>query len=250
MKVSIITIVYNNAKTIEETIRSVLQQDYNNIEYIIVDGGSNDGTLKIINKHRKYITRFISEPDNGIYDAMNKGLGLSCGDIIGILNSDDFYINNSVIGKVVKVLAENQVDSCYADALYVDKNDINKVKRYWKSDPFLKKRFKYGWMPQHSTFFVKRSIYEKYGLFRLNMPIAADYELMLRFLYKHEISTKYIPEVLVKIRVGGKSSPSLIRIFKNMIENHRAWKINNLDSTPLTFLLKPFLKIPQYFIRF
>lgn len=249
MKISIITVVLNNEKTIGDAIKSVLSQCYENIEYIIVDGGSTDDTLGIISKYAKNISRFISEPDKGIYDAMNKGINLATGDIVGVLNSDDFYIDNLVIDKVVRAISEKHVDSSYADAIYVRRNDVDKTIRYWKSSPFSKRRFRIGWMPQHATFFARRCLYEKYGAFRTDLPIAADYELMLRFLYKYEISTTYIPEVLVKIRTGGKSAPNPSIVIRNMLENHKAWEVNGLSTSPITFILKSLLKLPQYFKR-
>ncbi len=249
MKISIITVVLNNEKTIGDAIKSVLSQCYENIEYIIVDGGSTDDTLGIIGKYAKNISRFISEPDKGIYDAMNKGINLATGDVVGVLNSDDLYIDNLVIDKVVHAISEKHVDSSYADAIYVRRNDVNKTIRYWKSSPFSKMQFRIGWMPQHATFFARRCLYEKYGAFRTDLPIAADYELMLRFLYKYGISTTYIPEVLVKIRTGGKSAPNPSIVIRNMLENHKAWEVNGLSTSPITFILKPLLKLPQYFKR-
>jgi glycosyltransferase involved in cell wall biosynthesis len=249
MKISIITVVLNNENTIGDAIKSVLSQCYDNIEYIIVDGGSTDDTLGIISKYAKNISRFISEPDKGIYDAMNKGINLATGDVVGVLNSDDFYIDNLVIDKVVRAILEKHVDSSYADAIYVRRNDVDKTIRYWKSNPFSKRQFRIGWMPQHATFFARRCLYEKYGAFRTDLPIAADYELMLRFLYKYGISTTYIPEVLVKIRTGGKSAPNPSIVIRNMLENHKAWEVNGLSTSPITVILKPLLKLPQYFKR-
>jgi len=244
MKVSIITPVYNRAKTLEHCIQSVQKQTYPHLEHIIIDGGSIDGTIEIIKKYEDKIAHWISEPDKGIYDAMNKGIKAARGDIIGILNSDDFCVDENVIETVVKNMDEANVDSCYGDLVYIDRNDTKKVLRYWKSGEFNKKKFRFGWMPPHPTFFVKREIYEKYGLFNLDFPLAADYEIMLRFLYKYGVSSVYIPKVLVKMRSGGTSKPGSYTI-KSVKENYKAWNVNGLNY-PFTLLLKPYLKIFQF----
>jgi glycosyltransferase involved in cell wall biosynthesis len=200
MKVSIITVSYNSQDTIEDTINSVLAQSYKDIEYIIVNGKSTDNTLDIVNKYRDKISNIISEPDKGIYDAMNKGIRLATGDIVGILNSDDLYVDSKVISKIVKNIEKNKADCCWGNLVYVDKSDTNKIIRNWKSCEYKESLFKVGWAPPHPTFFVKKWIYEKYGLFDLNFPISADYEIMLRFLEKYKIKSCYIPEILVKMR--------------------------------------------------
>jgi len=176
---------------------------------------------------------------------MNKGVRAASGDIIGVLNSDDIYADESVIETVVNAISDNNSLSCYGDLVYVERQNPEKIVRYWKANQFSKDRFKKGWMPPHPTFFVKREVYEKYGLFNLDFPLAADYELMLRFLYKHEISTTYIPKVLVKMRTGGTSKPGAYTI--NAIkENYKAWKVNGLTPNPITFALKPLSKILQF----
>jgi len=244
LKISIITAVFNGAETIEDCMKSVDRQTYHNIEHIIIDGGSEDGTIEVIERYRDKIAKVISETDNGIYDAMNKGLRLATGDIIGILNSDDIYADHAVIADVVKCVEERKVDTCYGDIMYVEREDVNKVIRYWKSDDFYKERLRRGWMPPHPAFFVKRSIYERYGLLNLDFPLAADYELMIRFLYKYDVSTTYIPRVLVKMRMGGTSKPGMYTLGA-IRENYRAWKVNGLKY-PITHLLKPFSKIVQF----
>jgi len=247
--VSIITVVLNRKDTIEFAIKSVLSQTYSNIEYIIVDGGSTDGTVDVIKKYNKYILKWISEPDNGIYDAMNKGIKMARGQIIGILNSDDVYADNKVIEVVVKAIEENNADCCWSDLVYVDRENTDKIIRYWKSSEFKEEKLKRGWMPPHPTFFVKKWVYEKYGYFNLDFPIAADYELMLRLLEKYKIRSCYIPKVLVKMRTGGKSNRALVNIIKANIECYKAWKVNDLKPSYITFVLKPLLKIFQYFKR-
>ena len=245
MKVSIITAVYNGSETIEDCIKSVVRQTYSKVEHVIIDGGSSDGTLDIMKKYNDRISKWISEPDNGIYDAMNKGIKNATGDIIGILNSDDIYTNEFVIENVAEIISAYNVDSCYGDLVYVERKNTDKIIRYWKAGNFYKDRFKKGWMPPHPTFFVKKSIYEKYGFLNLDFPLAADYEIMLRLLYKHNISTAYIPKLLVKMRSGGTSNPGIYTI-KAIVENYKAWKVNDLTPDPFTFVLKPLSKIPQF----
>jgi glycosyltransferase len=249
MKISIITVCFNSAKTIEDTIRSILSQNYKEIEYIIVDGGSTDGTLDILKRYSDQIHKYISGPDNGIYDAMNKGIKLATGDIIGFLCSDDFYADENVIRQIVEVIRANNTDCCYGDLEYVAGNSINKVVRRWKSRPYQEGLFEKGWHPPHPTFFVKKCIFDKYGGFDLDYDIGADYELMLRFLKKYNISSCYVPKVFVKMRTGGKSNKNLWQIIKANIECFKAWKRNGLKITPFIILKKPASKLIQYMKR-
>ncbi len=246
MKVSIITPVLNSENTIGDCIKSIAGQSYGDIEHVIVDGGSTDGTIGIIKKYETRISRWVSEPDRGIYDAMNKGIEFAAGEIIGILNSDDMYEDEHVIDRMVTCLEKTGADSCYGDLVYVRRDDVRKPVRCWRSGAYKRERFRRGWMPPHPTFFVRQSIYEKYGLFNLGFPLAADYELMLRFLYRYEVSTVYIPKVMVRMRTGGSCRPGLGNTIHNMKENYQAWQVNSLKTNPLTFLLKPLLKILQY----
>jgi glycosyltransferase involved in cell wall biosynthesis len=250
LKVSIITVVLNGQQTIEDCLRSVYCQTYPDIEHIVIDGGSKDGTLGVIERCQGRISRLISEPDNGIYDAMNKGIKQATGDIIGILNCDDIYANNDVIASVVTTMQKNNADTCYGDLLYVKRSDISFVVREWYGKSFSKSKFKYGWMPPHPTFFVKRSVYSKFGLFNTSLDIAADYELMLRFLYKNNVTVVYLPKILVKMRSQGRSSPSLLNTAKMICEEYKAWKINKLKVTFLTFILKRLRKTHQFFKLF
>lgn len=207
MKISIITVSYNSAKTIPDTIASVAAQDYESVEHIVVDGGSNDGTAEIIAGSTS-ISSFVSEPDDGIYDAMNKGLSISSGEIIGILNADDFYSNEGVLRQVAKVFQDPDVDACYADLVYVKQDNTDKVVRYWKSRQYINGLFRQGWMPAHPTFFCRKSVYEKYGTFNLNYKIAADLELLFRLLEKYRIKSVYLPRTLIKMRLGGTTNQS------------------------------------------
>ena len=248
MYLSIITAVRNGAETLPGCIESVRSQTVP-AEHIIIDGASTDGTFDVIAKYRSSIAKVISEPDKGIYDALNKGIRLASGDVIGILHGDDSYAHDKVLELIVGVFEKQKVDSCYGDLVYVYRRDINKVMRYWKSSTYAPGKFRKGWMPPHPTFFVKREIYEKYGLFNTNFRIAADYELMLRLLEKHGISTYYLPEVLIKMRLGGASNKSLKNLFIKSSEDYKAWKANDLNGGLYTIFLKNFTKIPQFFVR-
>lgn len=246
-KVSIITVCFNSEKTIEDTIKSVVNQTYENIEYIVIDGGSTDKTIEIINKYKENISTLISEKDNGIYDAINKGIKLASGDIIANLNSDDFYIDNEVISDVVTAFNEAKTDLLYADLYYVDTKDTSKIIRYWKSKQYKEGLFLKGWMPPHPTFFVKKEVYQNYGMFNLEFKSAADYEIMLRFIHRYKASITYLSRVIVRMRVGGVSNASLKNRIKANREDKRAWEINGLKPHPLTLIFKPLSKLGQFF---
>lgn len=246
MKVSIITVCFNSQATIEDTIKSVVSQAYENIEYLILDGMSTDNTLDIINKYRDHIDLLLSESDGGMYDALNKGIDMTSGDIIAILNSDDIYKDSQVIQDVVDAIQKNQTDACYGDLVYVAKNDLSRVKRYWRAGAYRDNYFKAGWMPPHPSFFVKKECYDKYGKFNLGLISAADYELMLRLIHKHQIKLAYIPRVLVKMREGGLSNTSLFSRLRGNKEDRLAWKINKLKPGLLTLKFKPLRKIVQF----
>ena len=249
MKVSIITVSYNSEATIEDTIHSVLKQTYSNIEYIIIDGDSSDGTLDIVRKHDDRIATVVSEKDKGIYDAMNKGIEQATGDVIGILNSDDFYASPTIIEQVVDAFHKTGCDALYGDLVYVNQNQVEKVARYWKAGAYKPGAFKRGWMPPHPTFFVRADKYRELGGYNLELKSAADYELMLRFIHKHEIEVAYLPEVMIKMRVGGQSNQSLMNRLKANREDKKAWDINGLKPAPYTFIAKPVSKISQFWKR-
>lgn len=245
-KVSIITVCFNSDKTIEDTIQSVINQTYCNIEYIIIDGLSTDNTLEIVNKHKDKIAKIVSEKDAGLYDAINKGIGLATGDIIANINSDDFYIDDNVITDVVTKMEEQKSDTLYADLYYVDAFDTNKITRNWVSGEYKKGMFFKGWMPPHPTFFVRKSVYNQYGKFNLELKSAADYEVMLRFIHKYECTICYLPRVTVKMRIGGVSNVSIKNRLKANREDKRAWKINGLKPKPYTLIFKPLSKVLQF----
>jgi glycosyltransferase len=247
LRVSVITVCYNNSQTIEETIKSVVSQDYKNMEYILVDGASTDGTLQIIDRYKKQLSTVVSEKDNGIYFAINKGIALATGDVVAILHADDFYADQTVISKVVNAFETVQSDTVYGDLQYVDRNETAKVIRNWKANDYSKDNFLKGWMPPHPSFFAKRSCYTRFGIFNTALTSSADYELMLRFLYKNNCSTSYIPEILVKMRAGGQSNKSIgNRIHANR-EDRKAWELNGLNPHFLTFIRKPLSKLKQFF---
>lgn len=245
MKVSIITIAWNSASSIADAINSVVSQTYPDIEYIIVDGKSKDNTVKIVKSYGNKISKFVSEPDKGIYDALNKGIKMATGDIVGFMHSDDIFANDKIIEHVVEKFKQKDTDSLYGDLQYVYKDDTNKVLRYWKSGEFTIRGLKMGWMPPHPTLYIKRWVYEKYGGFNIEMGISADYDSMLRFLGKYKISTQYLPEVMVKMRVGGASNRSLKNIIKKSREDWDSIKRNEFGNA-FTLIFKNLRKVTQF----
>ena len=232
MKVSIITATYNSAAHIATCLASVNSQTHKNIEHIIVDGASTDNTLEIIKATPNRVAKIISEPDKGIYDAMNKGIKLATGDIIGILNSDDFYASNTIIETIVKTFQEKNVDSVFGNLDFVASDNTEKVIRHWKCTSFIRGSFAKGWHPPHPTFFVKREVYEKYGIFDTSLNVSADFELMLRMLERHQISTCFIDKTIVKMRYGGESTGSLKKIIMGNRNIMKAFKKNEIKVSP------------------
>jgi len=247
-KISIITVCFNSSQTISDCLKSVISQSHKNIEHIIIDGGSNDNTIDLVRQF-PHVSRIISEPDNGIYDAMNKGIKLATGDIVGILNSDDFYASEGVLAKVSSGFENSNAMALYGDLQYVDKVQTKKIIRHWKSGYFSSQKFFYGWMPPHPAFFVRRELYEKYGSFDTGFKSSADYELMLRFLVKHDVVTTYLPQVLVKMRTGGQSNATLRNRWRANREDRRAWDVNGLTPYFFTIPLKPLRKLTQFLIK-
>lgn len=227
MKISIVTVTYNSEKTLADTIQSVIRQDYDDIEYIIIDGGSKDGTINIVNKYKEYVHQFISEPDKGIYDAMNKGIFMATGDIVGFLNSDDFFEDEDVVSTIANTMEKDpELDGIHADLYYVDSINTNKVVRYWCTRPFPKAGFFTGWHPAHPTFYVKKECYCKLGGYRLDMPLSADFELMFRFIQCNHIKVKHIDKVFVRMRLGGATSKNLSSIVKGIKQCKYAFNVN------------------------
>ena len=238
MKVSIITVSFNSAKTIADTIESVLSQDYSSIEYIIVDGGSSDGTVEIIKQYEDQIAHWVSEKDRGMYDAMNKGIALATGDVIGILNSDDVYMNTHAVSELMELMETKRAQVVFADLILVDQDNPQKVLRYYDSGHFHPNKFKYGWMPAHPTVFVKRQLYEVVGDFSTTYQIAADYEMLIRILGIQRARYVYLPKPVVRMRSGGASTAGLSRNWILNREIVRACKENGIYSNMAMLLLK------------
>ncbi len=248
MKITVITPCLNSAATIESTIKSVLAQNFADLEYIIVDGGSTDGTLEIIERYHKPFFKVITEKDSGLYDAMNKGVRAATGDVVGILNSDDFYYDSTVLKTVAEALNVGATNACYGDLQYVDRAKTDSVVRFWRAGEYSSSKLKNGWIPPHPTFFVKKSVYNELGVYRTDMKIAADYELMLRFLLKKTI-IRYIPKTLVCMREGGVSAQSFAQRMAGWNELKQAWKYNG-QRPPILFIARRVLfKMSQYFVN-
>lgn len=248
MKVSIITATFNSSKTILDTLNSLNTQTYEDIEYIVIDGSSSDNTLSIIQESCSRILMIISEPDKGIYDALNKGINAATGDIVGFLHSDDLFAYPDAVKELVETLQREDTQAVYADLEYVSKDDTSKVIRKWVSGEYQQRKLRNGWMPPHPTFFMKRDLYLEHGMFDLDLKIAADYDSILRYLWSNNVTASYLPKVVTKMRVGGASNRSLRNIIKKAKEDIQALK-NNRVFWPSALLLKNFSKVPQFFKR-
>jgi glycosyltransferase involved in cell wall biosynthesis len=246
MKVSVITACFNSEATIGDTLESVASQTYKNVEHIIIDGNSKDNTLQIV-KRFPHVSKIISEPDNGIYDAMNKGIKSSTGDIISILNSDDFFNNKNVLENVLTGFCSSGASIVYGNLYYVSKANTKKIIRTWKTSPYKANAFVYGWHPPHPALFAKKEVYDKYGLFDTSLNISADFELMLRFIEKYKVKTFYLDKFLVKMRTGGASNPNIKNIIANNLNIKKAFKKNNIPYKVYypAFRLMP--KLLQFF---
>jgi glycosyltransferase involved in cell wall biosynthesis len=249
MKISIITVSYNSAETIADTIRSVAFQTYQDIEHLVIDGRSKDATMAVVEAHRHPNLFLTSEADRGIYDAMNKGVALATGDIIGFINADDFYPSPEVLSKVATAFKASGADCCYSDLCYVQQADTSRSVRYWRSSPFRSGLFAKGWCPPHPTFFVRREVYERLGGFDLTFKIAADAELMARFLEVGRISSHYIPEVLVHMRMGGTTNRSLTNVIKQNLEIRRGFLALGLGFSWVRFLSHKLLTRGLQYVR-
>lgn len=249
MKISVITVCFRSAATIEDTLRSVAAQTHPDIEHIVVDGGSTDGTMAIVERFRGRLASVVSEPDRGVWDAMNKGLALATGEIVGFLNADDIFAVPDALSSVAAALADSSVDACYADLVYVDAKDLNRVTRYWRSREYVGGLFRSGWMPAHPTFYARRAVYDRLGGFDCHFSLQADFELTMRFLEIHGIKSAYIPRILVKMRMGGMSNNSVRNILKGNVEAYRACWLHGLHVSPFFFFRKILGRIPQFFAR-
>ena len=245
--VTIITIVHNNVKTIRTAIQSVAHQSYENIEHIVIDNCSNDGTLEAIYQQENDISLIISEPDDGIYHALNKGIKLANGEIVGFLNSDDVLKNRNTITTIVQNLIDGGNEAVYGDLQYFSKQRPNQITRSWKSNNYTSKKFLQWWMPPHPTFYTYKDTYFKYGFFDVSYKISSDYDMMLRLLYEKKIKAKYIPEVLVKMQRGGVSNQNLRSIMLKSKEDFLIMKKYNFSL--LTLFNKTVRKFSQFFLR-
>jgi len=244
--ISVITVSYNSRETIADTIESVAAQTYPHVEHIVVDGASTDGTLEVLERFRDRLSKIVSEPDEGIYAAMNKGLSLATGDVIGTLNSDDVYVDENVLALVAEVFRDDSVDVCYGDIFYVDKGDLNRIVRHWKSEPYRPGLFEQGWMPPHPSFFIRRRVLGRVGLFEPRYRFAADFDFMLRALHVQRLRSIYLPRELVTMRVGGWTNNSVRNVIRGNIEAYRSCRKNGLGVSPFFIARKIFRKLPQY----
>tara|TARA_B110000046_G_C12943995_1_gene377085 strand:+ start:334 stop:1110 length:777 start_codon:yes stop_codon:yes gene_type:complete len=252
LKISIITATYNSLETLPTTLKSIVEQNYENIECVVIDGKSTDGTLKIIYKYQidnpDISFKIISEKDTGIYDALNKGIFNATGDIIGFLHSDDMLASSNILTKIAEEFIKTDVNGVYGDLQYVNRDNTNNVIRYWKSKKFHPKLIKQGWMPAHPTLFLKREVYKNQGYFDLSYKIAADYDLMLRILKDQTLKFSYLPTIITKMRLGGASNKSIKNIIKKTMEDYHAIRSNNIGGV-ITLLLKNISKIKQFLIK-
>lgn len=249
MKISIITITYNSAKTLKDTLKSVLKQTYSNLEYIIVDGASKDNTLSVIKKYEPLFNgriKWISEPDKGLYDAMNKGINMATGELVGILNSDDYFTSNDIIQKIAEVFQQDTlIDAVYGDVHFVHPNDLNKCVRYYSSKVFKRNLMRMGFMPAHPSFYIRRECFEKYGLYKTDYKVAADFEFLLRVIYNAKIKTKYLPIDMVTMRTGGASTSGFESHKQIMKEHLRAFRENGIYTNVGLLSLRYFYKIGE-----
>lgn len=247
MKISLVTITYNSEKTLADTIQSVLEQTYPDIEYIVVDGASKDKTVSIIQQYAPLFEgrmKWISEPDKGLYDAMNKGIQMATGDVIGILNSDDFFTSKEVLAKVAEAFKKvTKLDAVYGDVHFVNPTNLNKCVRYYSSKIFKRNLMRLGFMPAHPSFYLRRECFEKYGLYKTDYKIAADFEFLLRVIFKNNIHTQYLPIDMVTMRTGGASTSGIKSHIRIMKEHLRAFRENNIYTNVILLSLRYFYKI-------
>lgn len=244
--ISLVTVCYNSAETIADTIRCVAEQTYPHIEYIIIDGGSTDGTLDIIKQYSKHVSVLISEPDSGIYDAMNKGWKKATGDVVAFLNSDDSYMNNTVVQEVAELMSDKNIDACHSDLIYVDRVNTNKIIRYWQGRDHQSGDCLRGWMPAHPTFFARRALFERLGGFDTRYRKQADFELVVRWFELHKIRSHYVPKIWTRMRNGGASNNSLRNIIKGNLEAYHACKALGFKLSPFFIIQKILSRFPQY----
>ncbi|TKC08648.1 glycosyltransferase family 2 protein [Pedobacter frigoris] len=246
MRVSVITAVFNCSYFIEDCIRSIISQEYRDIEYILIDGGSTDGTLEIIGKYSKHISCMRSEPDLSMYDAINKAIGLATGEVIGVLNADDLLADPDVLSAVVNCFRRNSCDAVYGNLYFVKRNDLTQIVRIWKSGSFRKSDFRFGWMPPHPTLYLKRAVFKNCGEYSLSFGNSGDYEMILRLFYKNDVSAFFLDRVMVIMRTGGRSNDSLLRICSTAFHDYRAMKLNSVFNPVIGVILKKLRKLRQF----
>ncbi len=248
MKITVVTVCRNAAATIEDTIRSVVDQTYPDVEHIVIDGASTDGTQEILCKPESGITKWVSEPDEGIYDAMNKGIDMGSGDVVGFLNADDIYAHPEVLAEVAQALEDESIQAVYGDIVFV-RDDLQTIVRYYRSHGFTTGKLAWGWMPPHPSLFLRKQVFEKYGLFRTDYRIAADYELVTRLFGKHKVRYRYLPGVSVKMRLGGVSTRGVKSNYILSKEIVRACRENGINTNLLKVALKYPFKVMELFVR-
>jgi glycosyltransferase involved in cell wall biosynthesis len=248
LHISVVTAVLNQAKTLGDAVRSVQGQNWSNVEHVVIDGGSTDGTLAVLDSYKGSIGKVISEPDRGLYDALNKGIRHATGDVVGFMHANDSFASPHVLARIAAAFEDPSVGAVYGDLVYVQKEDASRVVRYWRAGQFRRQMLAQGWMPPHPTFYVRRDIYARFGLFDTRFRIAADYENMLRILWGGQVNAAYIPEVLVRMRMGGMSNSSLFNMLRKSREDYAAMRQNGIGGLQ-ALLLKNVTKLPQFVLR-
>lgn len=249
MRISVVTVVLNAVETIAQTLDSVAAQSHEDVEHIVIDGRSTDGTRQILEARRAMLGALVSEADGGLYDAMNKGIALASGEVIGLLNGDDVYAGPDTLALVAAPFRDPDVEACYGDLIYVRRDDPQRIVRYWTSREYRDGLFERGWLPAHPTFFVRRRVYGRHGHFDTRYRFQSDFELTLRFLAVHRIRSVYLPHVLVRMRMGGTTNRSLLNVLRGNLESYRAARRHGLKVTPLFFFTKILMRLPQFVRR-
>lgn len=245
LQISVITAVFNRASTLGDALRSVREQRCPHIEHIVIDGASTDGTLDVLHAHRAGIAKIVSEPDRGLYDALNKGIRAASGDVVGFMHADDQFASPMALARIASAFEDPKVGAVYGDLVYVKKNDTSHIVRYWRAGQYNRGQLTQGWMPPHPTFYVRKDVYARCGAFDTRYRIAADYENMLRILWRGRVQAAYIPEVLVRMRLGGVSNLSLINMLHKSREDYAAMRQNGIGGLS-ALLLKNVTKLPQF----
>ncbi len=248
MKVSIVTVVKNSSGTIKETIESVLGQTYENIEYIVVDGGSNDGTVDLVKKYKNKVVKFISESDDGIYDALNKGIQLATGDVIAILHSGDLFYDRTVVSDMVNRMTDTGAEFCFSDLIIVDRAGEN-ILRYYMAHYYKQWLFRIGWLPPHPTCFINKSLFNEFGLYSTKYEVAGDFDFLVRIFYGRKINWTYLNRVTVKMRYGGASNSGWRSKKRNAQEISQVLRDNNVFSLPVFQLLRYLIRLIEMLVR-